>query len=493
MFGLRDFKIVFRDLSLLLILIAVAMLLPAFVSILYADSQDTLDDFLVISAITGAVGAAGYFFIKRTQEMALKHAIALIVLFWPIAAFFCSIPILTTGAAPSFIDAYFESMSGWTTTGLSTISGNVESFPHSVNLWRGMLQFMGGIGVILISVIVLVQARTGSESISLIASEFATGERIRPSIWNTAKILMTFFVFLLIVCTIILLVAGMGPFDAVFHAMTGLATGGFSTYPDSIAHFNSGSIELATMIVMMIGATNIAVHFAVLSGNYKELIFFRNIEVKSFVVFLLLFSAAGAVWLISLTSMSPMDAINASFYHIVAAMTTTGWTIANGGNVPAAYPAAFLLLLGISAIMGGQSVTTAGGIRQIRVALIIKSIWWHIKKTLLPSTVVFPRSYHHIIKKTVTDSRMTDIYVFVTIYLLTLLISTMVVMSYGNPLERSFLECSSALTSLGMGFGIASTAAAEGVKTMLIFNMWVGRIEIVPVLLFFASFSRRFK
>lgn len=493
MFRLRDFKIVFKDLSLLLMLIAVAMLLPALVGLFYADSQDALDDFLVTAAITGAIGAAGYFLIGRTQEMALKHAIALIVLFWPIAAFFSSFPILTTGAAPSFTDAYFESMSGWTTTGLSTISGNVESFPHSVNLWRGMLQFMGGIGVILISIIVLAQARTGSESISLVASEFAIGERIRPSIWGTAKILMTLLIFFLIVCSIILLIAGMDPFDALFHAMTGLATGGFSTYSHSIAHFQSGTIEIATVIVMMIGATNIAIHFAVLSGNYRELLFFRNIEVRSFVAFLLIFSAAGAVWLTSLTSLGSMEAINESFYHIVSAMTTTGWTVASGGDLSASYPAVFLLTLAVCAIMGGHSVSTAGGIRQIRVALIIKSVWWHIKKTLLPSTVVFPRSYHHIVKKTVTDSRMTDIYVFVSIYLLMLLISTIVVMAHGYPLEKSFLESSSSLTSLGMGFGIASTAAAEGVKAMLIIDMWVGRIEIVPVLLFFASFSRRFK
>jgi len=493
MFGLRDFRIVIKDLSFLLMLISLIMLLPLFVGLFYPDSQETMDDFFITAMIMSGLGALGYFLIKRTEEMALKHAIALMVLFWPVIAFFSAIPLYTTGAAPSFLDAYFESMSGWTTTGLSTIGGDAESFPHSVNIWRGMMQFMGGIGVILISIVVLAQARTGSESISLVASEFAAGERIRPSIWATAKILITLFMFFLIVCSIIFFIAGMDLFDALFHAMSGLATGGFSTYGDSLAHFNSNAVEIAAVIVMIIGATNVAIHFAVLSGNYKELLFLKNIEVKSFVIFLIIFSCAGSVWLISLTSMDTPDAINESFFHVVSAMTTTGWTIARSGSIYDSYPAVFLLLVVVCALIGGHSVSTAGGIRQIRIALMIKSIWWHIKKTLLPPTVVFPRSYHHIIKKTVTDSRMTDIYVFVSIYLLTLLISTIVVMAHGNPLESSFLESSSALTSLGMEFGIASTTAAAGVKVMLIINMWVGRIEIIPLLLFFASFSRRFK
>ncbi|MEM4262194.1 MAG: TrkH family potassium uptake protein [Thermoplasmata archaeon] len=493
MFGLRDLKIVVKDLSLLLILISLVMLLPVLVGLFYADSYDTFDDFLLAAALTGGIGAVGYFSIRHTQEMSLKHAIALMVLFWPIAALFSAIPILTTGAAPSFIDAYFEGMSGWTTGGLSTISGNVESFPHSVNMWRGLLQFMGGIGVLLISIVVLVQARTGSESISLVAPEFDAGERIRPGIWTTTKTLITLFLFFLIICTILFLIAGMNPFDALFHAMTGLATGGFSTHPNSIAYFRSSAIELAAVIVMIIGATNVAIHFAVLSGNYKELLFFRNIEVKSFVVFLIIFSSAGAFWLLTQSSMNSMDAINESFFHVVSGLTTTGWTVASSGSMSASYPSVFLLMIVVCALIGGHSVSTAAGIRQVRVALIIKSLWWHIKKTLLPSTVVFPRSYHHIVKKTVTDSRMTDIYIFISILFLMLLISTIVVMSHGYSLERSFLESTTSLTTLGMGFGIASPTAATGVKVMLIINMWLGRIEIVPLLLFIASFSRKFK
>jgi len=500
MFSLRDFKVIIRDLGLLLIIIAATMMIPIFVGIYYSEWA-SIQNFLIGAAISASIGSAFFFLTKGSIEMGLKHAIALIVLFWPVASFFSAIPIYLSAEnvvpSMSFLDAYFEGMSGWTTTGLTTIGFTADTFPHCINIWRGMMQFMGGLGIILIGIAVLAQARTGSESISLVASELSPGERIRPGIWSTAKSIIFLFIMFLLICSIILMIAGMNSFDAVFHAMTGLGTGGFSTYPDSIAHWNSNFVELATIIVMIIGSTNFAVHLTVLSGNYREI--FKNIEMRSFIFFLSIFVILGAIWLWSSASLPSLAngnngaSLNESMYHIVSGMTTTGWTIIPGGTLVGTYPMIFLFIVVISFIIGGNSISTAGGLRQVRVALIGKSIWWHIKKTLLPSTVVFPRSYHHIVKKTVTDSRMTDIYVFVSVYLLMLLISTIVIMSYGYDLTLSFFESSSALTSAGMSFGVTSLTAAAGVKIMLIINMWLGRIEIIPVLLFIASFSKKFK
>lgn len=494
--SVRDFQIVIRDIGLLLMFIALSLFIPMAVGAAYNDSWATMDDFLLSAVLTGATGAACFFLLKDPKEMSLKHAIAIMVLFWPIACIFSALPFYLSGTAPTYLDAYFEAMSGWTTTGLTTIGVNSDTFPHSINLWRGMMVYMGGIGTILISVLVLAQARTGSESISMVASEFAPGERVRPGIWSTAKSLIIMMLAFLLICSIILLIAGMDVFDAVFHAMSGLGTGGFSTHPESISYYDSNAVELATMIVMIIGATNFAIHVTVLSGNYKELL--KNIETRTFMAFALLFSIAGALWLWSNSMHSPAiasmsDAGNQSIYHVISAMTTTGWVIAPQGDILATFPPIFLFMLTLCMILGGQSVSTAGGLRQIRVAIIIKSVWWHLKKVLLPSTVVFPRSYHHIVKKTVTDSRLADIYVFVSIYLLLLLISTIVIASYGSDLQSSYFESASALTSAGMSFNVATLAAAGGVKVMLIIDMWLGRIEIIPILLFLASFSRKFR
>jgi trk system potassium uptake protein TrkH len=496
MMVLKDFKVILRDLGMLLMIVALSMTIPMAVGAAYGDSWATMDDFLIAALLTGIIGTACYFLIRDPGEMSLKHAIALMVLFWPITCVFSALPFSLSGVSPTYLDSFFEAMSGWTTTGLTTIGVSADTFPHSINMWRGMLQFMGGIGVILISIAVLSQARTGGESISKMASEFSPEERLRPGIWGTAKTLLVLMLAFLFICSIILLISGMDPFDAVFHAMSGLATGGFSTHPESIAYFNSNAIELATMIVMIVGSMNFMVHITVFSGNYKELL--KNIEVRSFLILAILFSFAGAIWLWSNPMQSPpilqmSDAANYSIYHVISAMTTTGWSIVPGGNLVAAFPAVFILALAFCMIIGGSSISTAGGIRQIRVALIAMSIWWHIKKVLLPSTVVFPRSYHHIVKKTVTDSRMTDIYVFVSIYIMMLAISTIVIASYGNDIQLSFCESATALTSTGLDFNIATLSAAGGVKLMLIIDMWLGRIEIIPILLFIASFSRRFR
>ena len=496
MMSLKDAKVIVRDMGMLLMIVAMAMVIPMAVGAVYGDSWETMDDFLVAALLAGIIGASCYFFIKDPEEMSLKHAIALMVLFWPVTCMFSALPFYLSGYAPTFLDAFFEAMSGWTTTGLTTIGVAADTFPHSINMWRGLLQFMGGIGVILISIAVLAQARTGGESITRMSSEFSPDERLRPGIWGTAKSLLVLMLTFLFICSIILLIAGMDPFDAVFHAMAGLGTGGFSTHPESIAFFNSNAIELATMIVMILGSMNIAVHMTVLSGNYRELL--KNIEIRTFLVFAALFSVAGAIWLLpnpmhSSSILGMGEASNYSIYHVISAMTTTGWNIVPGGDLVAAFPPVFILALSFCMIIGGSSISTAGGLRQIRVALMIKSVWWHIKKVLLPSTVVFPRSYHHIVKKTVTDSRMTDIYVFVSIYILMLLISTIVIASYGYNIELSFCESATALTSAGLDFNIATLAAAGGVKIMLIIDMWLGRIEIIPILLFIASFSRRFR
>jgi len=504
MMNLRDSKIIIKDLGLLLMLIAVSMMVPIFVGVVYPDSTaipinsyDTIDDFLLASALTGAIGAACYFLIGKIEEIGLKHAIAITVIFWPIASFFSSLPIYTSGVSPSFIDGYFEALSGWTTTGLSTIAGGgaglgADLFPHSINMWRHLLQFMGGIGILLISLVVLTQARTGSESITGAASEFSS-DRVRPSIMSTAKTLLYLFLLLLFVCSMILFIAGMNPFDAVNHAMAGLCTGGFSTHGDSIAYFNNPVIYMATVIVMIIGSTNFAVHLTVFSGNYRE--FFKNVETRAFMVLLLAFTVVGALWLSSPTGYGTesTDALQNSFYHVVSSMTTTGWSIVPAGVFPAFFSPMFIFMLTICMLIGGSSASTSGGIRQIRLVLILKSIWWHIKKALMPPTVVFPRNYYLLVKKTVTDSRMADIYLFVSIYLLTVLLSACALMAYGYSVESSLFEPASALTSTGLSTGVTSFTAPLGVKMILMIDMWFGRIDVIPVLLFVASFSRKFR
>jgi len=252
-------------------------------------------------------------------------------------------------------------------------------------------------------------------------------------------------------------------------------------------------IEMATVIVMIIGSTNFAVHLTVFTGNYREL--YKNVETRAFMILLLAFTVVGAIWLSSPTGYGTEStaALENSFYHTVSAMTTTGWTIVPNGVFPGFFSPMFVFMLTICMLIGGSSASTSGGIRQIRLVLMAKSIWWHVKKALMPSTVVFPRSYYHIVKKTVTDSRMTDIYLFVSIYLLTVLLSAFVLLAHGYSVENSLFEPASALTSTGMSTGVASFTAPIGVKIVLMIDMWFGRIDVIPVLLFAASFSRKFR
>jgi len=497
MMSLRDIAIIVRDMGLLIMLIAIALLIPIPVAIYYQEWQ-TIDDFLIAALIAAAVGASFYFPIKSSKEIRLKHSISLTVLFWPTAALFGALPLYTTqsiyleGVSLTFIDCYFDGMSGWTTTGLSILGAFADDLPHSINIWRGLMQFLGGLGIILISIVVLSQARTGSESISLTAMELTPSERVRPSIMNTAKLIFFLFLGFLLISSILLLLVGMSPFDSVMHAMTGLSMGGFSSHSASIGHFSSRSIEMATLVIMFMASTNFAVHLAILSGNFKELL--KNIESRTFLILLVIFSTIAALWIFNKEfGLTEAEAVRRGFYHVMSGLTNSGWMIDSPDTISSSwYPmGAFLLILCM--LIGGSTSSASGGLRLARFALIMKSIWWNIKKAVLPGTVIFPRTYHHIVKKTVTDRRMMEIYVFASVYLITVLASTLIVSSYGHSLEESMFECTSAVSVTGMSSGLTGMELETGVKITLIVDMWVGRIEIIPLLIFLASFSRKIR
>jgi len=501
MISLKDLMIIIKNLGLLILLVAVVLLIPIPVAIYYSEWQ-TIDDFLIAFAIAAGIGAICYFPIRSIEEIRLKHTISLTVLFWPIAAFFGAIPLFTTGSLyatgqiPTFLDCYFDGMAGWTTTGLSILGAFADDIPHSVNIWRAMMQFIGGLGIILISILVLSQVRTGSESISLAATEFLPSERLRPSITHTARSIIFLFLGFLVVSSILLIIVGMPLFDAVFHGMTGLSTGGFSTHSSSIGYFDSIQIELATLVIMFLASTNFAVHIAILSGNFKEL--FRNIESRTFLVLLIIFSTISVIWIFNFGFESNLmtdevEAVRNGFYHVMSGLTSTGWSLEPSSTLAADWAPTVTFILILCMLIGGSTSSASGGLRLARFALIMKSIWWHIKRTLMPGSVVLPRTYHHIADKRVTDRRMMDIYVFASVYMITIMLSTLVITSYGHDLESSFFECTSAISTTGMSSGLTDISLEGGSKIVLILDMWVGRIEIIPLLMFFASFSRKIR
>lgn len=501
MMTIKDLRIIIRDMGLLIMLIAAVLLIPIPVAIYYKEWQ-TIDDFLIAAALAAGIGALFYFPIRSVREIRLKHTISLTVLFWPTAAFFGAIPLYTTGPYlagpptnelifPTFLDCFFDGMAGWTTTGLSILGAYADNIPHSVNIWRALMQYLGGLGIILISIVVLGQARTGSESISRAASELKPSERIRPSIINTAKSIFFLFLGFLFVSSILLMLVGMSTFDSVFHAMTGLSTGGFSTHSSSINYYNSIEIEMATLVIMFIASTNFAVHLAILSGNFKEV--FRNIESRTFLILLLIFTTIAVLWIFNLGGTSNVESVRIGFYHVMSGLTNSGWTIRDSNTIAVTWAPMVTFILIMCMLIGGSTSSASGGLRLARFALIFKSVWWNIKRALLPGSVVFPRNYHHIVKKTVTDGRMMDIYVFASVYIIAILASTLIITSYGHELEKSFFEATSAISTTGMSSGLTDISLQTGAKITLIIDMWIGRIEIIPLLIFFASFSRRFR
>ncbi|MFQ5976056.1 MAG: TrkH family potassium uptake protein [Candidatus Hydrothermarchaeales archaeon] len=396
---------------------------------------------------------------------------------------FSTIPLLSL--SPTFLDAFFETVSGWTTTGLSTIASNADSFPKSINLWRHLMQYLGGLGIVVFSLVILARARTGVQSTIFYSAE-GREDRIAPSIVSPVRAMWGIYLMLLVFATGALYFVGMSWFDALCHAMAGLSTGGFSTHSNSIFFYKSFLIEVTTIIIMVIGSINFALHYAIITGNFKELV--RNIETRTFTIMLAILSVPTILWLALTNKYSSFFlTFRQGFYTVVSALTTTGWMSELTENLHAKWAPLALVIVGIAMTIGANAGSTGGGIKCLRFGLIIKSIGWKIKDSLLPKDAVVVRKFHHIKDHVVTEKQLFEVFIMVFAYIILLIISTLITAAYGFPLSQSIFESASAIGTVGLSVGITSATMPVILKIVYIIDMWAGRLEVIPILIFFAS------
>ncbi|MEF8832500.1 MAG: TrkH family potassium uptake protein [Candidatus Thermoplasmatota archaeon] len=408
-----------------------------------------------------------------------KHAIGLVVLAWPLVSLPSALPFYLTGTAPTYLDAFFEAISGWTTTGLTTIGGNADLFLHSINFWRHLMQFIGGFGIIAMGIIVLVPLSNWENTADL-AVAAGRKYRIVPSLSNTIKIIAVMYMGLLGLSTALFYISGLGWFHSLNHAMAGLSTGGFSTRGGSLGAFGSNWAEIVALPIMILGSTNFVLVYYLLSANWKN--YLKDIETKVFWGFLLSFIGILLIWFAvrSVSYSHPLEII----FMIVSALTTTGWN-----NVPASAvflqwaPLALIFVI-LSMIIGANSSSTGGGLKAFRVALIIKSIIWRTEATIMPDSIVQSKKYRHIEDKYIDEEELTHVFTLISMYLIVLFFSFLIFTIFGHPILRSFYEVSSAVGTVGLSSGLTNLGLHPFLKILLCFNMWLGRIEILPILYF---------
>ena len=479
-----NYKSIFNLLGILLSWFSISFLVPFSVALIYEEkgAEIFLYSFLFLLILGG-----GTWLSSRQENITLNISDGFIVttLFWVMLAFAGSIPFFFFDL--SFNAALFESVSGITTTGATTIIG-LDEMPKSILIYRQLLQWMGGMGLIVLAVAVMPALGIGGGQLYKMELPGSHGnQKLTPRIADTAQALWKIYVGLTIACAILYSFSGMGFFDAIAHSLSTVAGGGFSTHDDSIGFFNSGYVESICIIFMLLSAASFAVHYAAIFGG-KPLKYFYDPEFRFFLsVVTLIIIISICVLYISNSYAGFYSAMSASIFHTVSIVTTSGFTTENFSLWPGFLP--YLLLVG--AFMGACSQSVGGGIKAWRVLIMINQAYKEILKTIHPNAVLTSKIGTKVIDAKIAEKvwGFFSIYVFIFMFLLMAMLGT------GLDFESAFSAVGACLNNLGPGLGEVSDnySSVTGLgKLILCFAMILGRLEIFTLLVLFTpAFWRR--
>lgn len=471
--------IIFRILGILLMVFSIALIPPILVSLIYQDSA--LNAFLSALGITFATGAVFWFPVRRRhQELRTRDGFVVTALFWMVLALSGSLPLmLADSPGLSFTDAFFESLSGWTTTGATVITG-IDDLPQSILFYRQLLQWLGGMGIIVLAVAILPMLGIGGMQLYRTETPGPMKDnKLTPRITETAKTLWYIYLALTIACAIGFYLAGMNLFDAICHAFSTVAIGGFSTHDASIGYFDSGPIEAVAIFFMIISAFNFALHFY--TWRFRSIKhYFADAEVRTLLAVLFIAGIVTFVTLVTSKSYEPNEALRFGLFELVSIATTTGFATADFSLWPVFLP----FLLFFLAFMGGCAGSTGGGLKVIRVLLIYKQGGREMKRLIHPNAIIPIR----IGGRPIDDRVVEAVWGFFSVYLILYLIMTILLLATGLDFVTAFSAVGACINNLGPGLGAVSAHYGEitdFAKWVLSFAMLLGRLEIFTLLVLF--------
>lgn len=413
----------------------------------------------IFAALAAALGGGGWLGARRgDDDIGYTDGLVITALAYLIASLAGAVAFLPV---VDLDDAFFEAMSGFTTTGLTVVP--LDGLPGSLVLFRAFSQWIGGAGIVVLVLTVLL--RTSRAAHRLYVSE-ADEQQLVGSVRATARTVARVYLMLTGAAILLLLAAGMTPFDALVHGLAAISTGGFSPHADSIGHYPGTAVHLVVLLLMLAGATSFPLFSRVRSDGPRALL--ADPQLRALLTGCVVGGAL--IWLAT-----PADGPIDSLFHAATALTTTGYSVSDpSGWAPETRSLAILMM-----VVGGSAGSTAGGIKLIRLIALLKLGGWLIARTLLPEEAKLPLRLGGVATSETDLLRTTALVVF---YLVILALSAVALAFTGAGLERSLFEAASALGTVGLSVGIASPDLPLWAKLVLIFDMWVGRLEIVPVM-----------
>lgn len=407
-----------------------------------------------------------------------KEGFAVVSSGWLFLAFFAALPFILTNSVNGFADAYFEAMSGLTTTGATILSYPLEDHLQSVLFWRALLQWLGGMGIIVLSVAVLTRLTSGGRKLVESEAPGPSLHKLKPTIMQTAKLLWLVYVFFTFAEIIILKILGVSFYEAVYHSFTTMSTGGFSIHTSSISYY-SLMVHWVIIFFMIIAGANFTLHYYALHGRrdsyHKDSEFKFYLILIGFVVAIIFIdlSASGYIGFKSLTD---------SAFQTVSIMTTTGFTSANYANWSSFSRFMILMLM----FIGGCAGSTAGAMKQVRILLLFKMLKRKLQQLLHPHAVIHVR----LGKSVVSDKILNTITMFFFAYILVFIVSTAALLLMGLDMLSGASAAAACLGNIGPALGIVGpdysyVMLPDTAKVWLTILMWIGRLEIFTALILF--------
>jgi len=474
------FRQIFRLIGILNFFLGLSMIAPLIVSLVYSDGSFL--PVLYSLLITSGSGIALFLLIKITDYSSLsqREAMAIVTLGWLSAGFFGSLPFLFSGSIGTITDAYFESISGFTTTGASVLT-NIESLPRGILFWRSLTQWMGGMGIIVLSIAILPFLGVGGMQLYKAEIPSPVVDKLQPRISETAKTLWKVYLLITLLEIGLLSIGGMPLFDSICHAFSTMPTGGFSTQSASIAQYNSAYFEGVITIFMILAGVNFSLHFRFLKGDFK--VFGRDPECRVFLsilailILLVTFNVYGTVY------HSIGKAFRHAAFQVTSIMTTTGFVTGDYAQWPGLSQIVLLLCMFIGAMAG----STGGAIKVMRIILLVKHGYQEIFRLIHPHAV---RSIK-LGGKPVPAEVLNSIGGFFILYLTLFIVAVIIMSSIGLDAVTSFASVAATIGNVGPGLGLVGPvrnylSVPDLGKWVLTFCMLLGRLEIYTVIILLA-------
>lgn len=465
--------------GMLLLVLAAAMLLPAAAD--WVVDHPDWQAFVMSAAVTAFAGGA-LMLANWTPTIILdrKRSFLLTALSWIMLCAFAALPLTLSEYRLSWADAYFEAMSGLTTTG-STVLTHLDSAPPGVLLWRGILQFLGGVGIVVMAIALLPFLRVGGMQLFKTESSDIS-EKLLPQIKQIAAGIFIVYVILNLSCAVAFWLAGMTGFEAAVHAMATVATGGFSTSDDSIGHFKSPAIEWIGALFMLLGGLPFILYIRTAMGHRGALV--RDPQVRMIVVLVLAASIAVAGWLVQYRDIPAADALRLALFNVISIATTTGFVSADYTTWGAFPIAAFFFLT----FVGGCTGSTAGGIKIFRFQVLAIAIRVHGWRLIAPHSIR-PAFYG---ERKLTNELFTSVLLFMGAYVGTVVMAALLLSAFGLDLVTALSGAATAVGNVGPGLGHVIgpagtfTTLPPPAKWVLSAAMLLGRLELFTVLVLFS-------